>query len=92
MVLALACSPRLPDSAEMAGMKLTMRVYAWITWTWTRHGDLNTPNTAATLWSWSITTPPTSSSDMVSSSAGTRLMARLHGLMEYRAAFWRQTQ
>ena len=26
MVLALACRPRLPDRAEMAGMKLTMRV------------------------------------------------------------------
>ena len=26
MVLEPACSPRLPDSAEMAGMKLEMRV------------------------------------------------------------------
>jgi hypothetical protein len=26
MVLALACSPRFPDSAEMAGMKLTISV------------------------------------------------------------------
>ena len=31
MVLELACSPRLPDRAEMAGMKLTIRVYALIT-------------------------------------------------------------
>ena len=26
MVLALACSPRFPERAEMAGMKLTIRV------------------------------------------------------------------
>ena len=29
MVLALACSPRFPDRAEMAGMKLTISVYTW---------------------------------------------------------------
>ena len=33
MVLALAWSPRLPDRAEMAGMKLTIRVRDWITCT-----------------------------------------------------------
>ena len=40
MVFALACSPKLPDRAEMAGMKLTIKVYTLITlcsWSMTIH-------------------------------------------------------